>query len=483
MYNETRIQALKDIYDNYGDVRLAAELLLSFKEYVKWVHLMANGTEYDMTEIHVRICDKLQEYTEGKNQKRNLMINVMPGIGKSLLLQYWITWNFARNKQCMFCYIAYGEKLIKKLSRDSRNLMMLPEWERLFGKEMDPQEKSVLSYHLLSGGMRSGLTAGTVQSSVLGLDAGNPASKIKFSGALLLDDPNSTEVRTSVNEQIELPETYQRKLATRRRTPDTPTICIMQRHCEADFAGWVKTHELDDWEFLIVPALDSSEKSLYEARYPTEEMLKIRKRNPILFASMYQQEPIKAEGMYFHEDWVKTYRECPTDFVKMFITTDFGFTKGGDDTVICAWGVSKDGYLFQLRSIKGKWESPDVKKNFINFYSRLKETYTKCRRVYIENTLSGIGYIQDLKRECPSMAIIPLKRGAKKSKLARVESASTWLESGKVFLREGDPNYPAFRYELITYSPSQKNPVDNFIDNLGDACEIAFNTKTSSIFI
>ena len=103
---------------------------------------------------------------------------------------------------------------------------------------MDPNDKSVLNYHLISGGVRSGLTAGTISSAILGLDAGNPSSPNQaFSGALLLDDIQSPEVRTSLHEQIETPETYQRKLATRRRTPTVPTICIMQRHCEGDFAG------------------------------------------------------------------------------------------------------------------------------------------------------------------------------------------------------------------------------------------------------
>ena len=225
---------------NQDKFELAKKLLLDFKEYVNWIHKLAQGTEYDMTEGHIKVCDKLQERAEGKNAKRNLMINVSPGFGKSLLLQYFITWCFARSKHCMFCYVAYGERLIKKLSRESRNLMMMPEWEELFGKEMDPGDKSVLNYHLISGGVRSGLTAGTISSAMLGLDAGNPSSPDEFySGDLLLDDINSPEVISSVHEQIETPEVYQRKLATRRRTPKTGTICIMQRHHVNDFAGWV----------------------------------------------------------------------------------------------------------------------------------------------------------------------------------------------------------------------------------------------------
>lgn len=461
----------------------AVGLLLDFKEYVKWIHRIAQGSEYDMTIGHIKVCNKLQEYAEGKNIKRNLMINVYPGFGKSLLLQYFITWCFARDKNCMFCYIAYGEKLIKKLSRESRNLMMTPEWVELFGNEMDPNDKSVLNYHLISGGVRSGLTAGTISSAILGLDAGNPSSRLRFSGSLLLDDINSPEVRASIHEQYETPETYQRKLATRRRTPTTPTICIMQRHCENDFAGWVEKYEAEDWEFLIIPALGEDGESTYPKRYPKEELDKIAKRNPYLFAAMYQQKPLANAGLYFHEEWIRTYRANPDDFSKIFITTDFGFTTTGDKSVFCCWGLAKDNNLYLLRSLQGKWESPDAKKYFVDFFRRCNSAYRQCRRVYIENTLSGLGFIQEMRRECPQMAIIPLKRGAKKNKQNRAESAMTWLEAGRVYFREADPNYIALRAELLAYNPADKNPKDEWIDVTGDACEIAFNDKVSSIFI
>ena len=473
---------------NYEDkLQLAKKLLLDFEAYVRWIHKIAQGGEYDMTPAHSRLCAKLQEYAEGKNKKRNLMVNVSPGFGKSLLLQYFITWCFARNKNCMFCYIAYGERLIKKLSRESRNLMMSPEWEELFGKEMDPGDKSVLNYHLISGGVRSGLTAGTISSAILGLDAGNPSNPDdevgSLSGALLLDDINSPEVRTSVHEQYEVPETYQRKLATRRRRPDVPTICIMQRHCENDFAGWVEKSEIDEWEFFVVPALGEDGESYYPKRYPKEELERIQKQNPYLFAAMYQQKPLANAGLYFHEEWIRTYRVNPEKFQKVFITTDFGFTTTGDKSLFCCWGLASDNNLYLLRSLQGKWESPDAKKNCIDFFKRCAMAYKQCRRVYVEQTLSGIGFIQDMKRECPAMAIVPLRRGAKKNKLNRAESAMTWMEGGRVYIREGDPNYVSARAEFLAYNPADKNPKDEWIDNTGDACEIAFNMKTSSIFV
>ena len=468
-------------------VALAKKLLLSFEEYVKWIHPIAQGGVYDMTPAHSKLCAKLQEYAEGKNKKRNLLVNVAPGFGKSLLLQYFITWCFARNKNCMFCYVAYSDRLIKKLSKESRNLMMCPEWEELFGKEMDPKDKSILNYHLLSGGARSGLTAGTISSGLLGVDAGNPANPDdqvgSFSGALLLDDINSPEVRTSIHEQWEVPDQYERKLATRRRRPNVPTISIQQRLDPNDFSGWVLNNEPDDWEVFIIPALGPDGESFYPKRFPKEELERIQKRNPFMFASMYQQAPITNYGQYFHEEWLRTYRTNPDKFHKVFITTDFGFTTTGDKSLFCCWGLGNDNNLYLLRSRVGKWESPDAKKYCMEFFKQCSSAYNQCRRVYVEQTLSGIGFIQDMKRECPTMAIIPLRRGAKKNKMNRAESAMTWLEAGRVYFREADPNFIGARAEFLAYNPSDKNPKDEWIDCTGDATEIAFNMKTSSIFI
>jgi predicted phage terminase large subunit-like protein len=202
-----------------------------------------------------------------------------------------------------------------------------------------------------------------------------------------------------------------------------------------------------------------------------------------MFAAMYQQSPIDNYGAYFHEEWIRTYRVNPEAFDKVFITTDFGFTTTGDKSLFCCWGLAKDKNLYLLRSRMGKWESPDAKKYCIEFFIHCAAAYRQCRRVYVEQTLSGIGFIQDMRRECPTMAIVPLKRGAKKNKMNRAESAMTWMEAGRVYFRESDPNFVPMRAELLSYNPSDKNPTDEWIDNIGDGCELAFNTKTSSIFV
>ena len=60
---------------NQDKFELAKGLLLDFKKYVVWIHKLAQGTEYDMMPCHIQICDTLQKYAEGRNEKSNLLIN------------------------------------------------------------------------------------------------------------------------------------------------------------------------------------------------------------------------------------------------------------------------------------------------------------------------------------------------------------------------------------------------------------------------
>ena len=45
---------------------------------------------------------------------------------------------------------------------------------------------------------------------------------------------------------------YDEKLSTRRRTPETPTILIMQRLHLDDLVGWIEKNEPDLWDIVKV---------------------------------------------------------------------------------------------------------------------------------------------------------------------------------------------------------------------------------------
>lgn len=425
------------------------------------------------------ICDTI--WGEEPNFSANdIMIH---NFGKSLIVQYWITWCFARNKQCMFCYIAYADKLIKKLSKEARDIIGSEFWISVFGNELRADDKSKLNFSLNSGGKRTGLTAGTMSGGILGLDAGNP-SAVGFGGALIIDDPLPTEAMSSEYLREDAKDIYHAKLETRRRTPTTPTVLLMQRLHKDDLIGHLKETEPEDWEFIDVPALNPDGTSFYPSRFPVRELENIKARSPYKFYAMYQQDPINYGGTVFKQEWIQTVDVIPQKFKKVIITSDTAMKAGenNDYSVFQCWGLGEDNNAYLLDQIRGKWEAPELLKQAIMFFKKCKTRFPKLHRFYVEDKASGTGLIQTIKRQT-LISICPIKRGANKNKVERANDVTCHFECGRVFFYKFLGNMGELVSELLAFDAEMNHKHDDQVDCLTDALTILLNQKSNSIFI
>ena len=247
------------------------------------------------------------------------------------------------------------------------------------------------------------------------------------------DDPSSADEIQFPNARETVIRTYDDKLATRRRTPTTPTILIMQRLHVDDLVGWTKKNEPDQWEYVEVPALDENDKSFWEERYPAEELKRIREINPYKFQAQYQQNPIVAGGQMIKSEWFQFYQSHPK-YTRIFITSDTAMKTGqhNDYSVFMVWGVYQHS-IYLIDMVRGKWEAPELLRQIRDLTNRywLWENRLKMSALYIEDKASGVGLIQQMKRES-RVPIIPLT--PTKDKVSRVEEALPFLQAGRVFL-------------------------------------------------
>ena len=445
-----------------------------------WVYEKVSSVEYKGEEdTYCCICDTI--WGEEPNFSANdIMIH---NFGKSLIVQYWITWCFARNKQCMFCYIAYADKLIKKLSKEARDIIGSEFWINVFGNELRSDDKSKLNFSLNSGGKRTGLTAGTMSGGILGLDAGNP-SAVGFGGALIIDDPLPTEAMSSEYLREDAKDIYHTKLETRRRTPTTPTVLLMQRLHKDDLIGHLKETEPEDWEFIDVPALNADGTSFYPSRFPVKELENIKARSPYKFYAMYQQDPINYGGTVFKQEWIQTVDVIPQKFKKVIITSDTAMKAGenNDYSVFQCWGLGEDNNAYLLDQIRGKWEAPELLKQAIMFFKKCKTRFPKLHRFYVEDKASGTGLIQTIKRQT-LISICPIKRGANKNKVERANDVTCHFECGRVFFYKFLSNMGELVAELLAFDAEMNHKHDDQVDCLTDALAILLNQKSNSIFI
>ena len=381
------------------------------------------------------------------NQNFNANDIIVHNSGKSLLTEYFISWCFARSRDNAFVYTSHSEDLITKMSAEIRSICTFPMWQRLFGWVLKKDDRQKTNFSFEGAKNRTGLRAKAIGSAITGLDASSPAVD-GFSGALIIDDPMDAGNAIYEIERENIVRIYKEKLATRRRTPKCPTILIMQRLHPEDLVGWAEKNEPELWDIVKVKALNDDGTSFWEERYPASELEMLQKRQGALFQAQYQQEPVITGGSVIKTEWFKYYQQHPK-YERIFMTSDTAMkaNEWNDYSVLQLWGKYQNS-LYLIDMIRGKWEVPDLiqkTRDFVKKY-RLWENRILLSALYVEDRGSGVGLIQQLRRET-SVPILPLKPN-KKDKVTRAKEIAYYIESGMVFLPQ-DKDY-SFNREFLT---------------------------------
>ena len=354
---------------------------------------LINRTEFTFKPFHDTIIQKLQDIADQKNQKPNLLVNLPVGSGKSLIVELFITWTFARNPSIKHLYVSHSEKLITKLSRETLEIVESVYWQDLFGHPLD--QKSSDQYNFKDAGTRSGMTAAPIGSALTGIDAGNPAIG-GFNGDLIIDDPIDV---SNANSEVMLNEcirNYTDKLKTRLRTSHTPIILIMQRVSTNDLAQYVMDAETDDWDVITVKAYNEETKtSFWEEKFPIHKLEELKIRTPELYYSQYQQEPRAAGGGLFTRDMFQV-DALPEffDFTAIMADTAYRGTQKHDWTVFAFIGKA-NGRLYIIDMKKVRVNSDKVEEYFLPFIEKYchREDFIGC---FIEPKGHGIYLNQHL---------------------------------------------------------------------------------------
>lgn len=446
---------------------IAAICREDFKRYLLTIFYIINGSKFKLKPFHKIVISKLQAIVNGLNTKRNIALCLPVGSGKSLITEYFITWCFARSINNTFCYVSHSDRLINKLSKECKDILENPLWQGLFNHPLKKDDRQRVNFSFEGAKNRTGLTAGTTGGAITGLDAGNPNID-GFSGALIIDDPMDAGNARYENAREEVITFYDEKLATRRRTPQTPTILIMQRLHLNDLVGWIEENEPEKWDIVKIPALDNNNQSFWAERYPVEELESIRRVNNFKFQAQYQQEPITSGGAVIKTEWFKYYQSnLEYKYKRIFITADTAqkVKEHNDYSVFIVWGVTPNGKLHLLDMVRGKWEAPDLKRQVKILWNRWVKGIgsTFCSGLYVEDKASGTGLIQEIKREC-SIPVIPLQ--ADKDKLTRLEGVLAHIEAGNVMLPDKPENNKDLLNECEAFTRDDSHKHDDIVDTL-----------------
>ena len=455
---------------NNGELRQAIVEICKkdFLSYLLVVFFLINSSKFILKDFHKLVIKKLQDIVDCKNNKRNLALCLPVGSGKSLIIEYFITWCFARTIDCTFCYTSNSDRLINKLSKECKDIIENEYWQLLFNHPLKKDDRQRINFSFEGAKNRTGLTAGTTGGAITGLDAGNPNIE-GFSGALIIDDPMDAGNSRYEKAREEVITFYDEKLATRRRTPNTPTILIMQRLHLEDLVGWIEKNEPQLWDICKVPALTEKGESFWEERYPVEELKHIQVTNAFKFQSQYQQEPIALGGSVIKGEWFGYYSiNTQYNYKKILIAADTAIQakEHSDFSCFLVGGVTQNNHLHILEMLHGKWEYPELKINTTKLYNKWQfdKRTTSASGLYIEDKASGQQLVQDFKKL--GLPVKPIE--VTKDKLTRVEEVLDYLYAGLVQLPENRAygNNNVLISECEAFSRDMSHTHDDIVDTL-----------------
>ena len=476
----------------------------SFKGFVQ-----LHYPNWILADFQLELIQALDDLESGKLGVNNLLITMPPRHAKSTFgTVLFPSWYMARNPQRYTMSCSYNSQLATDFGRQIRTVVEEKSMNQAFPDfNLSKDSRAVDVWRTEEGGAYFAVGIG-------GTTSGRPAN------LLIVDDPvKSREDAESMTQRNKTWNYYTSALSTRLQPESDGTspkqIIILTRWHPDDLAG--RLIDSPDWqegrwhhvnfpaikkvygqkisrrhlpethpEYVSVETFRNLSKAkrlvatedeapLWPERFPIEELKRRERLNPREFASLYQQQPYIEGGNIIKTEWWQKYPVdlSPESFLTLVIGVDTAFkkTETADYSVAVVAGMDKNGDIYLVDVMRGKYDFPELKQRLI----RLNNTWRGkgLRAMYIEDKASGQSLIQELKRES-GMAIIPYK--VVHDKVARVNAILPLIEGGRVFIPEQSPWLDHFIDEAVSF-PSGRH--DDQVDAMTIAVDVLSRTSIS----
>lgn len=413
----------------FDPVRMALKTKLEGDLYffARYAFLQSTGNRWSRNWHHKRICDALMRVYEGACTR--LIINIPPRYSKTeLAVVNFIAWCLAKRPDCEFIHSSYSARLAANNTSRVRDIVASAWFQDLFDTRLDPNTSAKDHWKTTDSGVVYAAGAG-------GTITGFGAGKLRpgFGGAVIIDDPHKADEANSDTMRQNVIDWYLNTIRSRVNAPNTPIIVIMQRLHESDLSGWLlKGGSGEVWEHLCIPVLDDQDRPLWPAKHDRETLRLMELSSSYVFAGQYMQRPAPLGGGIFKNSWWRYYNPKALPKVKRVVhswDTAFKVRDHNDPSSGTVWAECEDGY-YLLDRVNDRLEFPELKR-------RVQQLHDKWRAnaILVEDKASGQSLIQDLKQT--KLPIIPVKVDT--DKVTRAFAVTPLVESGRVFLPEGEP--------------------------------------------
>jgi predicted phage terminase large subunit-like protein len=469
---------------------LRTDLLSDFFLFNRFIFKERTGRDFIVSnppsnESHVKeICDCLEDVFFGRIT--HLLINCPPGWSKSELIKNFICWGKAWYPISNEIYISYSHELASAHTHTIKQTMQLPIYKKLFNIEIN-RDSSAKDFFKNSAG---GATAAFGSSGpVTGRDAGLPGLD-HYSGGVFIDDIHKPdEVHSSIIRK-KIKRNFLETIEPRCRGHNIPIVMIGQRLHQDDLFNYLMNGEDgNNWIKVTITAIDCAGNARYPEIMPLEKIMKIKKYQPYVFASQYQQDPIPAGGGLYKEEYFTLLDEIP-DILATFITADTAETdkEWNDKTVFSFWGLYKIKYksiafpdlyaLHWLDCLQLQIEPKDLESEFLDFWSSCMTFKVKPQCAIIEKKSTGVTLVSVLKN-VQGLKVIGIDRTIKSgSKTQRFIDMQKYIAAKQVSLPQNGKHTKMCIDHMTDITANDTHKFDDIADTCYDAVNAAFINKT-----
>ena len=315
---------------------LARENLYLFS---RLMFLQRHGYRWQQAEHHRTICDALMRVYKGKT--RRLIINVPPRYSKTeLAVINFIAWSLGRDPDAEFIHTSYGARLAANNSMSIRDLVQTEIYQKIFPKlALRKDSKARDEWKTTKGGCVYATGSG---GAITGYGAGKHRNG--FGGAIIIDDPHKADEARSETMRNNVIDWFRNTLESRKNTPKTPIVLIMQRLHENDLSGWLLNGgNGEQWEHICLPALRDDGTALWPEKHNVEMLREMELASPYVFAGQYQQRPSPLQGGVIKPDALQIVDAIPAGHIDWMRGWDLAATTDGDHTAGVRLGKMSDG--------------------------------------------------------------------------------------------------------------------------------------------
>jgi predicted phage terminase large subunit-like protein len=431
---------------------------------------------------HLRaIAHALQLVLEGKT--RRLVINVPPRSLKSTLSSVvFPAFVLGVNPRNRFIGASYSENLAFTFSRSCRDLMRSPLYQRLFpNTRIASGRDSQMEFATTAGGYR-------LSTSVGGSLTGRGGNYVVIDDPLKAQDAFSASIREANNEW------FGNTLLSRLDNKATDRIVVvMQRLHADDLSGYLL--ERGGWTHLNIPAIAEHEhdvpigpncvhhRKIGDILHAERESLSVLndlklEMGSTSFAAQFQQTPVAEDGNLIKWSWFKFYDAPPhlisTDRLVISWDTASSTKDLASYSAAVVLLVHRDT-VYVLEVVRERLEYPELRRRVIQLHQKWRNALSSYW-LLIENKGSGMGLIQDLRRE--HIHAIPINPEG--DKIIRMNNQTGRIEAGSVWLPRSAPWLEEFRRELCAFPGGRHS---DQVDAFSQALNRVFAPRTKARMI